>query len=194
MALHEIAKTGSLSDSGEITFSPPSGKIWKLYGNWGDCDVTINGSSYTSGQPDFAEFSDEVSHETKGIYLDSDDTFELVGQTSGTLNGRADMYAQEVGNSQTSVPIETYWFNGSVAAQNRTSVTIPTGSWKLFTRESIDINFQLPADDGNRSWVTIGPSVSNKSPYLTGGTDLYIYNYNTDGNTVKYNIGLLRVE
>lgn len=193
MALHEIAKTGSLSDSGEITFSPPSGKIWKLYGEWYDCNVTINGSDYTSGQPDFAEFSDQVTQETKGIYLDEDDTFHVSGQTSGTLSGRANMYAQEVGNDQTTVPVETQWFNGTLGSLSRTSVTIPTGSWKLFSRQSNDIFYQLPADDGNESWVTIGDTVSNKTPYLTGGTDLYIYNHNSDRDQ-SYNIGLLRIE
>lgn len=193
MALHEIAKTGSLSDSGEITFSPPNGKIWKLYGEWNDCKVTINGSDYTSGQPDFAEFSDEVTHETKGIYLDEDDTFHVSGKTSGTLNGSAEIYAQEVGNNQTTVPIETQWFNGTLGSVSRTSVTIPTGSWKLFSRQAINILFQLPADDGNESWVTIGDTTSNKSPYLTGGTDLDIYNRDSDRDQ-SYNVGLLRIE
>jgi len=193
MALHEIAKTGRLSDSGEITFSPPNGKMWKLYGSYGDCDVTINGSTYTGGQPDFAEFSDAVSHETKGIYLDEDDTFHVSGQTNGTLNGRANMYAQEVGNDQTSLPIETHWFTGNVASESRISVTIPTGSWKLFTRQGYGISHQLPADDGNESWVTIGDNFSNKTPFLTGGTELYIHNNDPDAS-VSYVVGLLRVE
>lgn len=195
MPLHDIT-TGSLSGSGSFTLNPPSGEIWKVYGYWSDVDIYINGTLINLRYPDIDVGNETTSHETRAIYLDENDSLELVGQTSGTLNGYADVTAQTVADSTTSVPIETYWTTGTVSAGGNENISIPSGTWKVFTRYyagTYGVNFRMSSDLGNESWTDLRFHTSNKPLYFTGGDTINVSNRDHD-NSNNYHLGLLRIE
>lgn len=191
MSVGDIIKTVKITENGQsVSISPPSGALWKVYGDGFRVSLEINGVPFRGGKLSAEVVSGEYRSAPRAIFIDDTDTLTFTGIDS---NPGGSFYAVLAGDNTTGNPAETRWFTGSVPAESSTDITVPAGRWQVFTRFTGTLRLRVPVDEGTSGLINIETEYNPYKPEFSGGDTVTISNASRNASR-DYTAGFVRLE